>query len=78
MEDVKTLLRRHTLEELIRKARVEDNHLPLAIHLAMCEDVGKDDSSHDAAFDNGYNAGWEDALMRASNAMNAAIDELEK
>ena len=75
---VEQLLRKYTLKELLSVARVEENTVALAIHLAL-QDIDSDpDKRESAAFDDGYNAGWDDALMRASNAMNAAIDDLEK
>ena len=75
---VEQVLRKYTLEDLLSIARVEENTLALAIHLAL-QDINSDpDKRESAAFDDGYNAGWEDALMRASNAIDQAIDELEK
>lgn len=75
---VEQLLREYTLRELVSEALVTDNVLALAIHSALSDFDSPPDKRESEAFDAGYNEGWEDALMRASHAVNVAIDNLEK
>ena len=63
-----------TLNELLQMANDCDNTLVIAIHQKMLSQSSRPQSGEERIFDEGYEAGWNDCIMKAINA----IDNLEK
>lgn len=59
-----------TLEEMLSFAYECDNNLALAIHQTMLSQSSRPQSIEERIFDEGYEAGWNDCIMKASNAID--------